>query len=65
MTWGLRGLKAPITTIHLPLKKISGGNTSMTASEFPRVLTVVLFRVCAGNFFCTGCSRDWLLKRFI
>lgn len=50
---------------HLPLKKISGGNTSMTASELPRVLTVVLLRVCVGNFFCTGCSRDWLLKRFI
>lgn len=39
-------------TLKLPLKKISGGKTSMTVSELPRVLTVVLLRMELGGNFC-------------
>ena len=55
----MKALAEAVKFPDLPLKNISGGNTSITASELPKVFTVVLLRIVfEGNFYWIGCSFD-------
>lgn len=44
--------KAPKKNMHLPLKKISGGNTSIGSAVFPKWFVVVLLRTGSG-YLCS------------